>query len=124
MPKWIILIGDESLTLKSIEQLAHHESTDRYYVYDTRYAVMYKDSHIFYDYDEDITDYTHEGEEVELPYKRPRFITMVFGAQERLKKIFKTEKFPSCIYVDDTALDKKIVPLQEFIDNIDDWEYY
>jgi len=112
--KWIILIGDETLTLESIKAIHHYGSISRHDVSEDRYCVVYGEKdHIFYDFTDKIVGY-EESDLNEIPYKNPHFIVMIYKSEERMKDIIQQNNFLRDIYIDN---DKDlIVPIEEFIE--------
>ncbi len=113
--QYIILIGDENLTLNSIKAIEHYDSINSYDVTEIkgRYCVDYGKDHIFYDYNNNIISDFEEDDLKKIPYLKPHFITMVYRLEERMKKVIQQENFLKDIYVDnDHGL---IVPIKEFI---------
>ena len=111
--QYIILIGDEKLTLESIKPICHYGSVNSYDVDEKRYCVKYDTDHIFYDYDNVSESDYDESELDRIPFSIPHFVTMVYKSQERVKSILQQDNFLRGIYVDN---DKDlIVPIEEFI---------
>ena len=112
--KWVILIGDETLTLESIKVIKHDDSTSSYDVWEGRYCVDYgTQDHIFYDFFDDMVGQYSESELNKIPFNTPHFIMMVYKSEERMMAILSQENFLKGIYIDnDYGL---IVPIEEFI---------
>ena len=111
--KWIILIGDETLTLDLIKSIKHFGSVKSYDVSEDRYCVDYESDHIFYDYFEDMIDQYDESERKIIPFDNPQFVMMVYRTGVRVKEIVQQDNFLRGIYVDnDSGL---IVPIEKFI---------
>jgi hypothetical protein len=112
--KWIIFIGDETLTLESIKGIKHADSISSYDVSEGRYCVNYGvQDHIFYDYFSDMADQYTDSEFKIIPYTNPHFIMMVYKSGERVKRIIQQDNFLRGIYVDNDC--DLIVPIEEFI---------
>ena len=111
--QYIILIGDENLTLDAIKAIEHDESIGCHDVYEDRFCVKFNPDHIFYDYDQDISGYEKEDME-KIPYQNPHFITMVYRSEERMRKVLQQDNFLRGIYVDNDY--NLIVPIEDFIE--------
>jgi len=113
--QYIILIGNEELTLDSIKAINHHGCIDSYDVSEIkgRYCVDYGEDHIFYDYNNSIVNDYDDIELKKLPFKKPHFIMMVYKSEERMISVLSQDSFLKGIYVDnDYGL---VVPIEEFI---------
>jgi hypothetical protein len=113
--KYIILIGDETLTLDSLKSIDHLGSVNGYDVTElnNRYCINFGSDHIFYDYEGSSTEDYEENDLKKIPYTNPNFIVMVYTSVERMKKVIQQENFLQNIYIDnDFGL---IVPIEEFI---------
>ena len=113
--QYIILIGDETLTLDSVKSIIHCDSVNSYDVTEinNRYCVNFGSDHIFYDYEGSSTEDYEENDLKRIPFTKPNFIVMVYTSKERMKKVIQQENFLQDIYIDnDLGL---IVPLEEFI---------
>jgi len=114
--QWIILIGNEDLSLESVKSIEHNNSIQKYDVDETRYCIEFGDDHIFYDsitsaelgYEEDVLIKLKN-----LPIKTLHFIMMTYTSEERMKKILIQKDFFRGIYVDNGH--RLIVPIEEFI---------
>lgn len=114
--QWIILIGDENLTLKSIKSIEHYDSIRVYDVNENRYCVEFGNDHIFYEINADIVN-DYEDEELvklkALPFDKFNFVMMIYTLEERMRNILRQSDFLRDIYVDnDHGL---IVPIDEFL---------
>lgn len=112
--QWITLIGDKNFNLNVLKSLKYNGSINCYDVsgFEQKYCVDFGTDHIFYDYITDITDF--EDDLDKIPYLNPRFITMVYTSELRLKSILLQNDFPSNIYIDnDYGL---IAPIKKFIE--------
>ena len=116
--QYIILIGDESLTIESVKGIEHYGSTSSHDASSARarYCVVYDEDRIFYAYDDDASEYNDE-ELLRIPFENPRFITMVYRSAERMKQVLKQDNFLKGIYVDDDA--GSILPIEDFIKLLD-----
>ena len=114
--QYIILIGDESLTLDSVKNINHCDSSDTYDVPSARarYWVSFGEDYVYYDFDYDVDGY--EGL-LKVPYKNPKSITMVYNSKERVKQVLKQDNFLKGIYVDDDA--DNILPIEDYIKILD-----
>jgi len=113
--QYIILIGDEKLTLNSIKEIEHYGSVSSYDVTEIkrRYCVDYGKDHIFYDYDNNIISEYEESDLKKIPFHKPHFIMMVYRLEERMKKVIQQDNFLRGIHIDnDYGL---IVSIEEFI---------
>jgi hypothetical protein len=113
--KWIILIGDDKLTLDSIKTIQHSGSLNSYDIPEMgeRFCVEYGDDHIFYDYDDIVSNDYEKAELEKIPFSTPHFIMMVYQSEERMKNILKQDNFLKGIYIDDDH--GHIMPIEEFI---------
>jgi len=100
--KWILLVGDEMLTLDSIKSIEHYGSSSNNDVDDEQYCVMYSNTdYIIYDGgDIDSTDDYDEDALKKIPFKKPHIITMKYRSGERVRKILMQDNFLRAIYVD------------------------
>ena len=114
--QYIILIGDEGLTLDSVKNIRHYDA--RCGVDGNRHYVDYGQDHIFYDFVADISDQYTRKERRKIPFKKPNFIMMVYKSIDRVKDVMKQEDFPRGIYVDDDI--DTIQPIEDFIKSLDD----
>ena len=115
--QYVILIGDEDLTLDSIKAIEHYGSISSHDVTEmrARYCVDYGPDHIYYDYEEGegaVSDFT-EDDLKKLPFKNIHTITMVYQSEERMKSILKQDNFLKGIYVDDDH--GHLMPIEEYI---------
>ena len=110
--QYIILTGDENLTLDAVRKIEHYDSISHHDVHKDRFCVDYGKDHIFYHYSEDTNDYEEEDIE-KIPYENPHFITMIYTDVERMKKVIQQDNFLRGIYVDNDA--GLIMPIEEFI---------
>jgi hypothetical protein len=113
--QYIILIGDETLTLESIKSIDHYGSIGSHDVPEigARYCVDYGKDHIFYDYDDIIDDY-EESDLKKIPFKNPHFITMIYGSESRMRKVLCQNNFLKEIYIDNGY--DLVIPIEEFIE--------
>ena len=111
--KWIILIGDETLTLESVKSIKHDDSVSCHDVSEGRFCIEFDTDHIFYDYFDDMIDQYTETELSKIPFHNPQFIMIVYRSGERVKKIIQQNNFLRGVYVDNDA--GVIVPIEEFI---------
>ena len=114
--QWIILIGDEKLTLERIKSIDHTESVSCHYVENDSYCVDYGMDHIIYRlYEDIINDYEEDELDIlkKLPFKIIKFIIMKYTSKERMKKVIQQENFLKNIYVDNDHW--LITPIDEFI---------
>lgn len=113
--QWIILIGNEKLTLDSIKAIKHYGSFSSYDIPEMgeRYCVDYGDDHIFYDYDDTVSNDYEQAELDEIPFPTPHFIMMVYQSEERMKAVLGQDNFLRGIYVDDDH--GNIMPIEEYI---------
>ena len=113
--QYIILIGDEKLTLDSVKAIDHYGSASCHDVTEMkgRYCVDYGKDHIFYDYDNSVIN-DYEGSDLKkIPFKNPHFIMMAYKSEERMKSIISQANFLKGIFIDnDYGL---IIPIEEFI---------
>ena len=112
--QYIILIGDESLTLDSIRNIKHYDSTSSHDVDIDRYWVNFGEEHVWYDFNGDDND---KDVLKTVPFKKPKSITMVYNEKERMRQVLKQDNFLRGIYVDDDA--GNIIPVEEFIECLD-----
>ena len=114
--QWIILIGDESLTLNSIKAVKHHGAIRCHDIPEMRdrYCVDYGDHHVFYDFDDRIINDYEEAELNKIPFAYPHFIMMVYHSKEQMKEILRQDNFLRGIYVDDDH--GNIMPIEDFIE--------
>lgn len=113
--QYIILIGDEKLTLDSVKAIAHYGSVSSYDVTEIngRYCVDYGNDHVFYDYKNNVIKDYEESDFIKIPFKNPHFIMMVYRSEERMKSIISQVNFLKGIFVDnDYGL---LIPIEEFI---------
>ena len=111
--KYIILLGDETLTLESIKAINHYGSIRSYDVNKTRYCVVYDTEHIFYDYGH-VSNYDYdEYELIKIPFDNICSITMVYKTEARMRIILQQDNFLKGVYVDNDF--KLIVPIEEYI---------
>ena len=113
--QWIILIGDEKLSLNTIKAIKHDNCVRSYDVteIDGRYCVDFGEDHIFYDFDNNVVNDFSDDDLKKIPFKKPHFMMMVYTSEERMKKVIQQDNFLRGIYVDnDYGL---IVPIEEFI---------
>lgn len=114
--QWIILIGNQNLTLDRIKRVQHHNCVNSYDVgtIKNRYCVDFGDDHIFYDFED--TPFLDEYENDELkniPFKNPNFIIMTYTSLNIVREVLQQADFPNDIYVDnDFGL---ILPIKDFI---------
>ena len=120
--QYIILIGDESLTLDSVKNIKHHGSINSHDIPEiNRYWVNFEGDHIYYDFG-GIDDYIYEEKDLlKIPFENPRFITMSYRSLERVKQVLKQDNFLRGIYVDDDG--DNILPIEDFIELLDDPNY-
>ncbi len=115
--QWIILIGDENLTLESVKNIDHYGCLRAYDVPDIgeRYCVDFGNDHIFYDYEkgEDAMRDFEEEDLKKIPFANPHTITMIYQSEERMKMILQQDNYLRGIYVDDDH--GQILPIEEFI---------
>jgi len=113
--QYIILIGDETLTLDSIKSIDHCDSVNSYDVteLDNRHCVNFGSDHIFYDYEGSSTEDYEENDLKKIPFTKPNFIVMVYTSEERMKKVIHQENFLRGIYIDNDF--GVIAPIEEFI---------
>jgi hypothetical protein len=113
--QWVILIGDNKLTLDSIRAIKHYGSVSSYDIPEMgeRYCVDYGDDHIFYDYDDIVVNDYEQAELARIPFLHPHFIMMVYQSDERMKNILRQDNFLRGIYVDDDH--GNIIPIEDFI---------
>ena len=115
MPKWINLIGDESLTLDSIRNIEHYGSISRHEVPEMgeRHCVVYSEKDcIFYDFANIIDEYEPDDLK-KIPFKKPNFIMMIYRSTDRVMPILRQDNFLRGIYVDNNY--DSIMPIEEFI---------
>ena len=113
--QYIILIGDENLTLDSVKAINHYGSKHCHDVPEIRdrYCVDYGPDHIFYDYEKSIVNDLEKEDLNKIPFLKPHFITMVYTSKKRMEKVLRQDNFLRGIYVDnDYGL---ILPIEEFI---------
>jgi hypothetical protein len=113
--QYIILIGDEKLTLDSVKSIEHYESISSHDVteIDGRFCVDYGKDHIYYDYNNNIISDYEDSDLRRIPFNNPHFIMMVYRSEERMRSILCQDNFLKGIYVDnDYGL---ILPIEEFI---------
>ena len=114
--QYIILIGDEKLTLDSIKSIEHTNSINNYDVPEikNRYCVDYGMDHVFYDYDNSIIKDYEKVDLNKIPFSSPHFIVMIYKSEDRMRSILCQENFLKGIYVDnDYGL---IIPIEDFIE--------
>ena len=87
--QYIILIGDERLTLNSIKSIKHYDSINSYDVLEIngRYCVDYGKDYIFYDYDDSIINDYVDAQLLKIPFDSPHFVIMTYVSKERIKKL-------------------------------------
>ncbi|GGA18315.1 hypothetical protein GCM10008018_72830 [Paenibacillus marchantiophytorum] len=112
---WIILIGDERLTLESVKNIEHYGSVCTSEIEDDRFSVEYGKVHVFYDYDENLISVYEEVDLSRIPYSNPRFIMMIFNSVDLMWKILRQDNFLRNIYIDDDH--GKIIPIEDFIND-------
>ena len=123
--QWIILIGDDNLSLETFEKMEYPNIKDVVMVEDTekRIVVDYEDGYVFFDYvPEIINDYEEDDLEQLIkivPFKMPHFIMLTYSSKEILGKILRQENFPKNLYVDDDY--GAIVLVGEFVDALNEW---
>ena len=115
--QWIVLIGNESLSLNSIKNLKHNGSIREYDVpeFGDRYCIEFDTDHIFYDYEEGenaTIDYSPLELE-QIPFSTIHTLTMVYQSEARMKKIIKQENFLKDVYIDNGY--GLILPINKFI---------
>lgn len=113
--EWIILIGDEKLTLESIKNIEHFDSVHTSKIEADRFSVDYGNVHVFYDYVENLISDYEEKEELlsKIPFLNPSFIMMTFNSVELMWKILRQNNFLRNIYIDDDH--GHIVSIEDFI---------
>jgi hypothetical protein len=113
--QYIVLIGDNNLTLDAIKSVEHYGSIKRYEVpeIEGRYCVDYGKEHIFYDFESGV-EQDYEKEDLQkIPFSEPHFIMMVYSSEKYMKRVLQQNNFLKGIYVDnDHGL---ILPLEEYI---------
>jgi len=113
--QYIVLIGNEELTLDSVKTIEHYGSVSSYEVTEItgRFCVDYGKDHIFYDYDNSIISDYEDADLEKIPYANPHFIMMIFRSEERMRNVLCQKNFIREVYVDnDYGL---ILPIEEFI---------
>jgi hypothetical protein len=113
--QYIILIGDEKLTLDAVKSIEHYDSISCYDVTEIngRFCVDYGNDHVFYDYNNSVISDYEDFDLKKIPFKNPHFIMMVYTSEQRMKNILCQKNFLKEIYVDnDYGL---ILPIEEFI---------
>ncbi|HQM02570.1 MAG TPA: hypothetical protein PLH98_18820 [Ruminococcus flavefaciens] len=109
--KWITLIGDATLTLNRIKDMKHTGAIRAYDVESDRYCVEYNNGHIFYDFDNDLSDWHDDLKN--LPFKANCCIMMVYTNAQNVRTELLQPDFPQVIYVDNDH--GTILPLKEYI---------
>ena len=113
--KWIIIIGDETLTLDTIRGIEHPGNV---HCYDDeelprQYCVAYEQDYISYTYNNEIINDYEEPEREEIPFCNPHFIVMRYRCAERAKSVISHDSFPKNVWIDnDYGL---ITPVDNFI---------
>jgi len=125
--QWIILIGDESLSLETFEAIDYIGNKDAGKVEEIegRMVVEYEDGYVFFDYAPEVIDDYEEDELTQLfeivPFKEPRFVMLTYSSKEILEKVLRQENFPNNLYVDDDY--GTIVEIGKFIEMLGDGNY-
>lgn len=119
---WIILIGDEKLTLDRIKKIEHHGCIHVSVIENSRFSVDYGKFHVFYDYVEDLINDYEDDERPNIPFTNPNFILMTFNSIDLMWKILKQENYLRNIYIDDDH--GHIVVIEEYINNWKKWTQY
>ena len=118
--QWIILIGDESLSLETFEKIEYPNCKDvgRIPGTEDRMVVEFEDGYIFIDDEHNSTDGYEEDILKKLleivPFKEPRFVMLTYSSKEILEKVLRQENFPNNLYVDDDY--GTIVEIGKFIE--------
>ncbi|MDQ0917053.1 hypothetical protein [Paenibacillus sp. V4I5] len=110
---WIILIGDESLTLENVKNIEHYDSVCISEIEANRFSVDYGKVHVFYDYVENLISDYEEEDLSRIPYSNPHFIMMTFNSVDLMWKILRQDNFLRNIYIDDDL--GKILSIEDFI---------
>jgi hypothetical protein len=113
--QYIILIGNEELTLNSVKTIEHYGCISSYDVTEItgRFCVDYGKDHVFYDYDNSIKSDYEDYDLEKIPFSNPHFIMMVYKSEERMRNILCQKNFIKEIYVDNNY--GLILPIEEFI---------
>ena len=111
--QWIILVGNENLSLGTIENMKFIGSKKVAQVSKERIVVDYGEDHVFFDYANDIINDYEEDELLLLPFEKPRFIMMTFSSTFILKKILTDNNFPNKLYIDDDQ--GNILKIEDYI---------
>ena len=120
--QWIILIGDETLTLDSVKNIKHHGSISSHDITEIdRYWVNFEEDHIYYDFEESLIDEYEKEELAIIPFEKPNFIMMIYRSANRMKQVLQQDNFLRGIYVDDTG--GNILPIEDFMKLLDDPNY-
>ena len=121
--QWIILIGDETLTINSVKNIKHYDSMSSHTVESAngRYWVNFEEDHVYYDFVESLIDEYEKEELAIIPFEKPNFIMMIYRSKERMKQVLKQDNFLRGIYVDDDG--GNILPIEDFIKLLDDPNY-
>jgi len=111
--RWIILIGNEKLTINAVKSIEHYGCISSHDVDETRYCVDYGTDHIFYDYEGDTFEDYEQEELDKIPFQKPHFMMMTYTSEERMKEVIQQDNFLRDVYIDnDYGL---ILPIEEFI---------
>ena len=120
--QYIILIGDELLTINSLKSIDHYGSTRSHTNDDGRHWVIFDDEYVYYDFESEMSNGYYTKKELrkilsEIPFAKPRTVTMGYNSRERMMQVLKQDNFLRGIYVDDDAWN--ILPIEEFIECLD-----
>ena len=111
--QWVILIGNEELTIDKLYNITYERECEKNYVNSNKIVVNYESEHIFYEYTPEIIN-DYELEELEkIPFINPHFIMMIYTSEKLMKSILIEKDFPKDIYIDDD--DGNILPISKFV---------
>lgn len=111
--RWIILIGNDDLTINLIHKIKHFGDNKVIDLSPNRFVVNYGGDHIFYEYVEDLINDYEEDELKKIPFENPHFIMMTYTSEKLMKSIIGQDNFLKGIYVDDD--NGNIIPIEKFL---------
>ena len=109
--KWISILGNNNLTLTSIQKMKHPGAVRTYPISDDRFCAEYPDGHIVFDYDTDLSDWQDDFEK--LPFQASVVIRIVYRNAANVRHVLTQPDFPQNVYVDNDF--GVLLPLQEYI---------
>lgn len=101
--QWIILIGNEELTIDKLYSISYKEKSRKDYVNQDKIVVQYGVEHVFYEYTPKIIN-DYEPEDIaKIPFANPHFVMMIYTSEDLMKSILCQENFLKDIYIDDDS---------------------